>query len=189
MQKNLILAGVGGQGILSIAYIIVNAAISKGLNVKQSEVHGMSQRGGPVYCHVRISDDIIYSDLIPMGTADLILSVEPIEAYRYTSYLSPAGTIITSGAKYKDGNYDLNKVLGLILDIKGSSVIDSEKLAKEAGSGRAQNVVMVGAANKILQLDEDAIKNCIRELFERKKPQLVELNFKAFELGKKAGEA
>ncbi len=186
MQKNIILAGVGGQGILSIAYIIVNAARSKGLNVKQSEVHGMSQRGGPVYCHVRISSDEIYSDLIPEGKADLILGVEPMEALRYLPYLSSTGTIVTSGAMFKKSGYDLDQILDKIKEVPGSSIIDSESLAKKAGSPRAQNVVMVGAANKILELEEKSIFNCIEELFAKKKPELVELNFRAFELGKQA---
>ena len=186
MQKNIILAGVGGQGILSIAYIIVNAARSKGLNVKQSEVHGMSQRGGPVYCHVRISDNEIYSDLIPEGKADLILAVEPMEALRYCGYLSPEGTIISSDAPFKKNGYDLGKIIDLIKSIPKSVVIDSNSLAKKAGSRRAQNVVMVGAANKILQFEDESIFDSIRKLFARKKPEIIDMNIRAFGLGKQA---
>ena len=96
MKKDIILAGVGGQGILSIAAVIDSAALSLNYEVKQAEVHGMSQRGGAVQSHLRISDKEIYSDLIPMGEADLIIAVEPMESLRYLPYLSNEGWVVTS---------------------------------------------------------------------------------------------
>ena len=92
---NIILSGVGGQGILTIAAVLDTASLNQNLYVKQAEVHGMSQRGGAVQSHVRISDKIIYSDLIPLGKADMILSVEPMELLRYLPYLKPEGWLIT----------------------------------------------------------------------------------------------
>src|SRR4030042_5605627 len=96
MKQDIILAGVGGQGILSIAFVIAGAALEDGLEVKQAEVHGMSQRGGAVQSHLRLSQERIFSDLIPKGEADLILSVEPLEALRYVDYLRPEGMVVSS---------------------------------------------------------------------------------------------
>ena len=96
MKKDIILAGVGGQGILSIATVIGQAALAEGWYLKQAEVHGMSQRGGEVQSHLRISTEPIWSDLIPQGKADIILSLEPLEALRYVPWLAPEGCVVTS---------------------------------------------------------------------------------------------
>ena len=96
MEKNIILAGVGGQGILSIAFVIDHAALDAGFNFKQAEVHGMAQRGGAVQSNLRYGDGEIWSDIIPMGKADMVLSVEPLEAMRYWQYLRPGGWVVTS---------------------------------------------------------------------------------------------
>ena len=189
-RQDIILAGVGGQGILSIAFVIDNAALKEGLNVKQAEVHGMAQRGGAVQSHLRLSSDRIWSDLIPKGGADLILSVEPLEALRYLDFLKPQGRIVTSSNPFINiTDYpDQESVLARIREIPGSVVVDAEKLAKEAGSSRAQNTVMLGAAARHLIVAEDSLKDYIRVLFEKRGEKILLANMKAFELGGRAAE-
>ncbi|MGB9862498.1 MAG: indolepyruvate oxidoreductase subunit beta [Candidatus Saccharicenans sp.] len=186
MKYDIILAGVGGQGILSIAFVIDNAALEQGLFFKQAEVHGMSQRGGAVQSHLRISDGHIYSDLIPLGQADMILSVEPLETLRYFEYLKPQGAVVSSSTPYKNiPDYpDLEEVFRAIRQVPVHVLIDSEKLAREAGSVKAQNMVMLGAASVFLPLSEDNLKKYIRVLFEKRGEQVVETNLKAFALGR-----
>ena len=143
MKQDIILAGVGGQGILSIAYVIDNAALADGLFFKQAEVHGMAQRGGAVQSHMRLSNDAIWSDLIPKGEADMILSVEPLEALRYFDYLRPGGIVVTSSTPYRNiPDYpDIDRVLEAVRKAPRSVVVDSEKLAREAGTVKAQNAL------------------------------------------------
>lgn len=186
MKYDIILAGVGGQGILSIAFVIDNAALEQGLFFKQAEVHGMSQRGGAVQSHLRISDGHIYSDLIPLGQADMILSVEPLETLRYFEYLKPQGAVVSSSTPYKNiPDYpDLEEVFRAIRQVPVHVLIDAEKLAREAGSVKAQNMVMLGAASVFLPLAEDNLKKYIRVLFEKRGEQVVETNLKAFALGR-----
>lgn len=185
MIKNIILAGVGGQGILTIASIIDLAAMHSGLNVKQAEVHGMSQRGGDVQSNLRISDEEIFSDLIPKGKADIILAMEPLEALRYVSYLQKAGIIITASAPFKNiPNYpDENEVLETI---KKSGfkyiIIDSEEIAKNL-SERVLNVVIAGAVAPIIGIDSNIMKESVKELFSAKGDDIVAMNVKAFETG------
>ncbi|MCQ2959206.1 MAG: indolepyruvate oxidoreductase subunit beta [Bacteroidales bacterium] len=185
MIKNIILSGVGGQGILTIASIIDLAAMHSGLNVKQAEVHGMSQRGGDVQSNLRISDEEIYSDLIPKGKADIILSMEPLEALRYISYLQKDGIIITASAPLKNiPNYpDENKILETI---KNSGfkyiIIDSEEIAKNLNE-RALNVVIAGAVAPIIGIDSQVMKESVKELFASKGEDVVAMNIKAFETG------
>jgi indolepyruvate ferredoxin oxidoreductase beta subunit len=188
MKQDIILAGVGGQGILSIAYVIDNAALAEGLQFKQAEVHGMAQRGGAVQSHLRLSDRRIWSDLIPKGEADMILSVEPLEAVRYFDYLDPEGIIVTSSTPFKNiPDYpDLAKVLEAVRSAKRSVVVDSEKIAKDAGTVKAQNMVMLGAASGFLILKRDSLLSLIETLFKAKGPAVVEANLKAFELGRRA---
>jgi len=185
MIKNIILAGVGGQGILTIASIIDLAAMHSGLNVKQAEVHGMSQRGGDVQSNLRISDEEIYSDLIPKGKADIILAMEPLEALRYVSYLQKDGIIITASAPFKNiPNYpDENLVIDTI---KKSGfkyiIIDSEEIAKNL-SERVLNVVIAGAVAPIIGIDSNIMKESVKELFAAKGEEIVAMNVKAFETG------
>jgi indolepyruvate ferredoxin oxidoreductase beta subunit len=188
MKQDIILAGVGGQGILSIAYVIDNAALADGLFFKQAEVHGMAQRGGAVQSHMRLSDGTIWSDLIPKGEADMILSVEPLEALRYFDYLRPDGIVVTSSTPYKNiPDYpDLDKVLAAVRAVPRSVVVDSEKLAKEAGTVKAQNIVLLGAAAAFLILKEASLRATIETLFRGRGTPVLEANLKAFELGKKA---
>jgi indolepyruvate ferredoxin oxidoreductase beta subunit len=188
MKQDIILAGVGGQGILSIAFVIDNTALAEGLNFKQAEVHGMAQRGGAVQSHMRLSSGTVWSDLIPRGEADLILSVEPLESVRYLEYLRPSGIIVSSSTPYRNiPDYpDLDSVLGAIRKTERSVIVDSERLAKEAGTAKAQNMVVLGAASPFLILKEETLRVFIKKLFQSKGPAVVEANLKAFDLGKKA---
>jgi len=191
MKQDIILAGVGGQGILSIAFVIDNAALKEGLIFKQAEVHGMAQRGGAVLSHLRLSQNKIYSDLIPRGAADMILSVEPLESLRYFDYLSPEGIVVTSSSPFINiPDYpNIDKVLNQIQNVKNKVIVDSQKLAQEAGSARAQNMVMLGAASNHLILNKENLMEYIRVLFRPRGEKLVEMNLKAFELGRKAAVA
>lgn len=188
MKQDIILAGVGGQGILSIAYVIDNAALADGLAFKQAEVHGMAQRGGAVQSHMRLSDGTIWSDLIPKGEADMIMSVEPLEAVRYFDFLRPDGIVITSSTPFRNiPDYpDLDKVLDAVRKAPRSVIVDSERLAKEAGTVKAQNIVLLGAASSFLILKEKSLLGTIETLFRGRGPTVLEANLKAFELGKKA---
>ncbi len=190
MKQDIILAGVGGQGILSIAYVIDNAALADGLAFKQAEVHGMAQRGGAVQSHMRLSDGRIWSDLIPKGEADMILSVEPLEALRYLDLLRPDGIVVTSSTPYRNiPDYpDLEQVLAALRKAPRSVVVDSEKLAKEAGTVKAQNIVLLGAASSFLILKEASLRQTIEALFRGRGPTVLEANQKAFELGRKAAQ-
>jgi len=191
MKQDIILAGVGGQGIISIAYVIASAALEEGFDVKQAEVHGMSQRGGAVQSHLRLSPGRIWSDLIPQGEADLVLSVEPLEALRYLDYLRPDGMVIASRAPFINiKNYpDLETVLSKIREIPRHLIIDSEKLAKEAGSSRTQNMVLLGAAAGRLMVKEENLIRFIKALFERHGENIVSANLKAFVLGQAVAAA
>lgn len=186
MHKNVILAGVGGQGVLTLAGIIDHAAMQSGLLIKQAEVHGMSQRGGAVQSHLRISDQEIFSDLIPKGKADMIISLEVMEALRYIPYLAEDGIIITATEAVNNiPNYPDEE--GIINQIKNSGFkhifVDARSTAVEAGSAKAENVVMVGLASKFLGIDKKQFQNSLRELFASKGDDIVNMNLKAFDLG------
>lgn len=188
MKQDIILAGVGGQGILSIAYVIDNAALADGLFFKQAEVHGMAQRGGAVQSHMRIADGPIWSDLIPKGGADMILSVEPLEAVRYLDYLAPDGIAVSSTTPFRNiPDYpEIDKILEAVRRAPKCVLVDSEKLAKEAGTVKAQNIVLLGAASSFLILKEASLVSTIEDLFRGRGTPVLEANLKAFELGKKA---
>ena len=185
MKKDIILAGVGGQGILSIATVIGAAAVELGMHLKQAEVHGMSQRGGDVQSHLRISDHPIHSDLIPQGKADLIISVEPMEALRYLPWLSKEGWLITSTEPVVNiPNYpDIDAVLTEVKNIKQHVVLDAETIAKNLGSVRAANMVILGAASPFLEIAFDKLEAAIREVFGRKGDDIVNLNLNALRAG------
>lgn len=188
MKQDIILAGVGGQGIISIAYVIASAALEEGLEVKQAEVHGMSQRGGAVQSHLRLSQGRIWSDLIPRGEADLVLSVEPLEALRYLDHLRPDGLVIASRTPFVNiKNYpEVESVLDKIRGVPRHLIIDSEKLAREAGSSRTQNMVLLGAAAGCLMVREEGLVRFVQALFERHGENMVAANLKAFALGRAA---
>lgn len=190
MKNDIILAGVGGQGILSIAAAIGHAAVSSNLNIKQAEVHGMSQRGGDVQSHLRISDAPIASDLVPEGGADMIISVEPMEALRYLPMLSPNGWVVTSTTPFINiPDYPQpEEVLAEVNKIKNHVAIDAEEIAKQIGSPRVSNMVMLGAASLFLDIPFEKIEEGIRDLFGRKGNDIVEVNLKALRAGREYSE-
>lgn len=186
MINNIILAGVGGQGILTIAAIIDYAAMKKNLFIKQAEVHGMSQRGGAVESHLRISDQEIFSDLIPQGEANLILSLEPMEALRYIPFLAENGVIITATKPFINiSNYPDHQEVLQSLKNTGKKIIfiDADEIAREAGNIKAENIVMIGAAANYIGFSNDEIKDSITEMFKSKGDAIVDVNLKAFEMG------
>ncbi len=186
MNKNIIISGVGGQGILTVAAIIDLAALNLGLKVKQAEVHGMSQRGGAVESHLRISTGEIFSDLIPRGKAHLILSLEPMESLRYLPYLSPEGIIVTATEPYLNiENYPAQEVLlETIAATANHLLVNAASVAKEAGSIKSYNVVMLGAAAPYLEIAPEELERAIEIFFSRKGKEMVELNINAFRLGR-----
>ena len=185
MKLDIILAGVGGQGILSISTIIGEAAVKKGLYLKQAEVHGMSQRGGEVQSHLRISDKPIHSDLIQKGKANLIISVEPLESLRYLSFLNPDGWLITNTNPFINiPNYpDINDVLEEIKKTPKHVILDADKIAKELGSALAMNIVMLGAASKYIDIEYSALEEAIKTIFNSKGENIVKLNLDALKAG------
>ncbi|MCR4664546.1 MAG: indolepyruvate oxidoreductase subunit beta [Paludibacteraceae bacterium] len=188
MKKNIILAGVGGQGILSIATVIGEAALAEGLYLKQAEVHGMSQRGGDVQSNLRLSSDPIMSDLIEKGDADLIISLEPMEALRYVSYLAPDGWIVTSSVPFVNiPNYpEIEDVLSHVKAFQNHVLLDVETLAKEAGAPQqAANMVLLGAAIPMLGIDHDKMIAGVQRVFARKGEAVVATNVAAVEVGYK----
>ncbi|NDV94394.1 indolepyruvate oxidoreductase subunit beta [Dysgonomonas sp. 521] len=190
MKLDIILSGVGGQGILSIAAIIGEAALEGGLHIKQAEVHGMSQRGGDVQSNLRISSTEIYSDLIAKGTADAIISLEPMEALRYLPYLSPQGWIVANTAPYVNiPTYpELETILGELKSLPNVILLDVDALAKDGGVGRSTNMVLLGAASVILGMDYSKLEEAIARVFARKGEVVVEMNKKALSIGREAGE-
>ena len=189
MEKNIILAGVGGQGILSIAFVIDNAAMDAGYNFKQAEVHGMAQRGGAVQSNLRYGDGEIWSDIIPMGKADMVLSVEPLEAMRYWQFLRPGGWVVTSTTPFVNiPNYpDSDELLEDLAKIENVVMVDTARVARAAGNRRAQNMAMVGAASPLLDFEEERLLAFVEKLFARKGEKIVKVNQRAFRLGRSTG--
>ena len=186
MKRDIILAGVGGQGILSIATVIGDAALNEGLYLKQAEVHGMSQRGGDVQSNLRISSEPIYSDLIPKGGADIIISLEPMEALRYLPYLKEDGWIVSSSKPFVNiPNYpDIEEVLAHVKAVEHHVLVDVEELAKQAGAPvQAANMVLLGAAIPMLGIDHDKMIEGVKRIFARKGESVVVTNIAAIEIG------
>ena len=190
MKKDIILAGVGGQGILSIAATIGTAALDMGLHLKQAEVHGMSQRGGDVQSNLRISDKEIASDLIPKGKADMIISVEPMESLRYLPMLSPEGWLITNTTPYVNiRNYPaLEKVMAEIEKLPRHIALDADQMAKDLGSARSANMVILGAASPYLDISAEKFEQAITKIFSRKGQEIVDVNINCFRAGKEFSE-
>ncbi|HHU37386.1 MAG TPA: indolepyruvate oxidoreductase subunit beta [Treponema sp.] len=188
MTYDIILAGVGGQGVLSLATIIARAAMIDGLEVRQSEVHGMSQRGGGVQAHMRISDTKISSDLVPTGGADMILAMEPIEGLRYLSFLKPEGILITAAEPFINiSDYpQIEDIHAAIKKLPRNRLVYAETLAREAGNLRTTNMVLVGAACQNLPVSEKALSQSVHDTFATKDPRLVEINMKALKLGEES---
>ena len=186
MKSNIILAGVGGQGILTIAAVLDTAALDCNLNIKQSEVHGMSQRGGAVQSHVRISDKEIFSDLIPQGKADMIISVEPMELLRYLPFLKKDGLLVTDSNPFVNiTDYpELEELYNEIKSHPNTILIDAKKIAKDLGNSRATNMVLLGAAASQLPLSDESLQQAIKSLFDRKGERVVQKNIEAYNKGK-----
>ena len=186
MKKDMILAGVGGQGILSIATVIGSAALEQNLSLKQAEGHGMSQRGGDVQSHLRLSDAPIHSDLIPLGGADIIISMEPMEALRYLPFLAKDGWIITNTVPLKNiPNYpEMEAVNAALAKVKNVVALDAEAIAKEVQSPRSANMVLLGASAAVMEiLEPEKLRDGIRRIFARKGDAIVDANLKAFDAG------
>jgi len=191
MKTDIILAGVGGQGILSIATVIGMAALKNNLHVKQAETHGMSQRGGAVVSHLRLSDTPIYSDLIPKGEADIILSVEPMESLRYLPFLSDTGYIITNTAPFLNiSNYpELKDVILKLEEHERTITFNADEIAKYIGSKLVSNMVVLGAASPFLNhISFNNIEEGIKELFSKKGSEIVDANLKAIMEGKEISQ-
>ena len=186
MKRDIILAGVGGQGILSIAAVIGMAAVESGLYLKQAEVHGMSQRGGAVQSHLRISDSPISSDLIPQGNCDMILSVEPMEALRYLPFLAKDGWLVTSSKSFENiEDYpSVDELFEEIRKLQNHVIIDAYSIARDIGSQKVSNIVMLGAASDYLGLTLESLEGALDTLFKSKGEDMVMLNIKALKAGR-----
>jgi indolepyruvate ferredoxin oxidoreductase beta subunit len=190
MKSDIVLAGVGGQGIVSIAATIGTAALIEGLNLKQSEVHGMSQRGGDVSSNMRVSSKTIASDLIPFKGADLILSIEPMEALRYLPYLSDNGWLVTNSAPFNNiTNYpELEDIYAEIKKLPNNIIINADEIAAEIGSRRSSNIVMLGAASPFIGIEMASFEKGLHQIFDRKGETVVNANIAALRAGRKFTE-
>jgi indolepyruvate ferredoxin oxidoreductase beta subunit len=187
VRADVVLAGVGGQGVLSVAALLAEAARREGLTVKQAEVHGMAQRGGAVQATLRIAAGEIASELVPRGAATMILGMEPVEALRYLDFLAPDGVLLTAADPVRNvPDYPPLEAVHDRVRALGGLLVDADRLAREAGSPRASNVVMVGAASTRLDLPEDVLEACIRDGFAVKGERVVEINLLAFRAGRAA---
>ena len=188
MRRDVILAGVGGQGLLALAAVIGETVRALGLNLKQAEVHGMAQRGGVVQSHVRYSDRPIHSDLVTEGTANLILALEPMEALRYLPFLAPDGAVIASSVPFVNlpGYPKMEAILRELRSLNDLRLIDAPALAKEAGALQCANMVILGAGSPFLDLPEAAVIEGIRTVFASKSNSIIETNIRAFRLGRQS---
>jgi indolepyruvate ferredoxin oxidoreductase beta subunit len=186
MKIDIVIAGVGGQGIVSIAATIGFAAVDSGLHLKQSEVHGMSQRGGDVSSNLRLSDEEIFSDLIPKGTADMIISVEPMESLRYLPMLSPKGWLITNTKPFVNiPNYpDIEKLLTEVKKFPRNIAIDADGIAKELGSEKSANMVILGAASPFINMPFEKLENAIKAIFKSKGEEVINVNLQCLRAGR-----
>lgn len=188
MSANLIIAGVGGQGILSVAWVLDQAAVAIGVNFQQHEIHGMSQRGGAVVAHLRLSGQPVPSGLVPKGKADLILSTEPLEAVRYLDYLGPGGAVVSSTEPRKNlaGYPELEPLLAALRAVPRHRLVPAQTLARKAGSVRAQTMVLLGAAAEWLPLPQDALESAVARAFKDKGRSTLALNLAALQAGRAA---
>lgn len=190
MKADIILSGVGGQGIVSIAAVIGMAALENNLFLKQSEVHGMSQRGGAVQSHLRISDKEIASDLIPQGSADIIISVEPMESLRYLPWLKEDGWVVTNTTPFINiPDYpDMKELLAEIDKLPNHIAINADEIARQVKSVKSSNMVVLGAASLFLEIPYASLENGIRQIFGRKGEKVVQLNLEAMKAGREFAE-
>jgi indolepyruvate ferredoxin oxidoreductase, beta subunit len=185
MNYDLVVCGVGGQGVLSIAWVVDHAAVAAGYHLKQPEVHGMAQRGGAVSAFVRIADAPIASDLIPDGAASLVLSVEPMESLRYVRMLRPDGWIVTDVSPLRNvATYpDTAKLFDVLFSVPRIVAVDAGRLAHTAGTVKAHNMVMLGAAASLLPIPTDLLERHVRALFAAKGERIAAANVDAFRRG------
>lgn len=187
MRADIILAGVGGQGVLSVAGILAEAARREGLALKQAEVHGMAQRGGAVQATLRISSDPIASEMVSRGAATMILGLEPVEALRYLDYLAPDGVLLAAADPVTNvPDYPPLESVHERIRSLGGHLVEANRIAKEAGSIRAANVVMVGAASARLSLPVATLEAAIATGFVAKGEKIVAINLAAFRAGRAA---
>ena len=191
MKSDIVLAGVGGQGILTIATILGSAALADDLHLKQAEVHGMSQRGGDVQSNLRISSEPIHSDLISLGGADMIVSLEPMEALRYLPYLSTKGWIITNSTPFVniESYPEMEKIVKELEKHEHLILFDMDALAKEVATARSSNLVLLGAASPLIDMPADKIEEAIKALFIRKGEKVVDANIAAFRAGREKAQS
>lgn len=191
MKTDIVLAGVGGQGILTIATILGAAALEDNLYLKQAEVHGMSQRGGDVQSNLRISSEPIHSDLIALGGADLIVSLEPMEALRYLPFLNKSGWVVTNTQPFVNiDNYpEMETVMGELNALPNVVAFDMDETAKEVATARSSNLVLLGAASPFIDMAPEMIEDGIRKVFGRKGEKIVESNIAAFRAGREKAMA
>ncbi len=191
MKADIILAGVGGQGVLTVAKVVCEAALGRGLKFKQAEVHGMSQRGGSVQTHLRIDEEEVLSDLVAQGQADLLVAVEPLEALRYGTWLAPEGAVVASANPFVNiTNYpDVGDVLDRVAGYERHVLIDAERLAKGAGSVKAANVVILGATSVFLDMPLEELQAAIDRTFARAGDRIIGINRRAFAMGRAAALA
>jgi len=190
MRSDIILSGVGGQGILSIAAVVGMAALENDLYLKQAEVHGMSQRGGAVQSHLRISEKEIASDLIPEGSADIIISVEPMESLRYLPWLSENGWLVTNSTPFVNilDYPDMEKLLAEIESLPRRIILNADEIARQIKSPRSSNMVILGAASPFIDIPYKSLENGIRKIFGRKGDKVVQLNIDALKAGRDFSE-
>ena len=188
MRYDIVLAGVGGQGVLSVAAVVAAAALDEGLEVKQSETHGMSQRGGAVVAHLRLADAPIASDLIAHRSASMVLGLEPLESLRQLDYLAADGVLVTSSTPVANiADYPpIEELVTEIRRLPRAVLFDADALARGAGSGRAVNMVMVGAASPFLPLAAESIERSMAARFRGKGEDVLEVNRRAFRAGREA---
>lgn len=190
MKYDIILCGVGGQGILSLSAVLLKAAVAEGLFVRQSEIHGMAQRGGAVQAHVRVSSSPIASHLIGKGQADMILATEPLELLRYLDRVRPDGAVISSSDPFRNiDNYpDMDHILDLYRQMPHSLLVPAQNLAREAGSIKVTNMVLLGSAASSLPLGDDALLQALAELLASKGETVQDINTRAFQLGQREAQ-
>jgi len=190
MKTDIILSGVGGQGIVTIGATVGMAALHNDMHLKQSEVHGMSQRGGAVSSHLRISEKPISSDLIPHGKADVIISVEPMEGLRYLPFLSKEGWLVTNTTPFVNiPNYpEMDIVMENIKAMGQFIALDADAMAKEIKAPRSSNIIVLGAASPFLNISYENLEEGIKAIFGRKGPDVVDINLKALQVGKEYTE-
>lgn len=188
MKQDVVLAGVGGQGVISLGMVLATCARAEGHEVQMAEVHGMAQRGGSVHATLRISDQTIHGALVPQGAADLVLATEPLEALRHSGELGPAGTLMTAADPHDNiTDYpDLDEILTRLRALPRARVIEARRLAQRAGTARAANVVMAGAASTVLPIRLETLESQIRRVFAPKGERIVEANLEALRLGRGA---